>query len=278
MIVFIVWLLVTGRAGGWFGQCGMALILGGAAGNVLDRLLRHSVTDFIDFHIGNYHWYTFNIADSAIVVGAGLVMLELFRDGRHPTPGARLASNYASRFSFNSARSRFTPTACWRPPECSWTLVRVSAGAVARASIPRKCGISASTAFSSALVVAKVWLILSAWDYYVANPARDFQPPNVSIRREHFTAVFSAALLGDFLYTRFEKMPVLAVLDVCAAPVALGHAIGRLGCFAAGCCYGKPTTLPWGVTFTNPIAARISGTPLNVLSIRRSSTNPPPNS
>ena len=59
-------------------------------------------------------------------------------------------------------------------------------------------------------------------------------------------------------------MPLLAVLDVVAAPVALGHAIGRLGCFAAGCCYGKPTSLPWGVTFTNPFAERISGTPLNV--------------
>ncbi len=85
VIVFLAWLLVTGRAGGWFGQCGLALILGGAVGNVLDRLLRHSVTDFIDFHIGNYHWYTFNIADSGIVVGACLVMLELFYDGRHPT-------------------------------------------------------------------------------------------------------------------------------------------------------------------------------------------------
>jgi phosphatidylglycerol---prolipoprotein diacylglyceryl transferase len=47
-----------------------------------------------------------------------------------------------------------------------------------------------------------------------------------------------------------------------AAP--LGHAIGRLGCFAAGCCYGKPTALPWAVTFHSEAAARISGTPLNV--------------
>jgi signal peptidase II len=85
VIALLLWLLVTGNAGGWLGQCGLALILGGALGNVLDRLLRHSVTDFIDFHIGNYHWYTFNIADSGIVVGAGLVMLELFHDGRHAT-------------------------------------------------------------------------------------------------------------------------------------------------------------------------------------------------
>ncbi|HTS12876.1 MAG TPA: signal peptidase II [Candidatus Limnocylindrales bacterium] len=85
VIGLLIWLLVTNRAGGWYGQCGLALILGGAAGNVLDRVLRHSVTDFIDFYIGRHHWYTFNLADSAIVIGAGLVVLELFRDWRHPT-------------------------------------------------------------------------------------------------------------------------------------------------------------------------------------------------
>ena len=85
VIVLLAWLLVSGRAGGRLAQCGLALILGGAAGNVLDRVMRRSVTDFIDFYIGSHHWYTFNIADSAIVLGAGLVILELFRDWRHPT-------------------------------------------------------------------------------------------------------------------------------------------------------------------------------------------------
>ncbi len=85
VIVLLGWLLATGRAGGWLGQSGLALILGGAAGNVLDRLLRRSVTDFIDFYVGVHHWYTFNIADSAIVIGAALVVLELLRDWRHPS-------------------------------------------------------------------------------------------------------------------------------------------------------------------------------------------------
>ncbi len=79
VIAMLVWLLATGRAGGSLGECGLALILGGALGNVLDRFLRHSVTDFIDVHIGAHHWYTFNLADSAIVLGAALVVLELFR-------------------------------------------------------------------------------------------------------------------------------------------------------------------------------------------------------
>jgi len=85
VIALLLWLLASGRAGGRLAQMGLTLILGGAAGNVLDRVVRHSVTDFIDFHIRNYHWYTFNVADSAIVVGAGLVVLELILDWRHPT-------------------------------------------------------------------------------------------------------------------------------------------------------------------------------------------------
>ena len=84
VIGLIAWLLGTNRAGGLLGQIGMTLIIGGAAGNVVDRILRRSVTDFIDFHVGGYHWYTFNLADSAIVLGAGLVILELLRDWRHP--------------------------------------------------------------------------------------------------------------------------------------------------------------------------------------------------
>lgn len=82
VICLLLWLLATGRAGGWLGEWGLALILGGAAGNVLDRAVRHSVIDFIDFHLGAYHWYTFNLADSAIVVGAALVVIELLRDWR----------------------------------------------------------------------------------------------------------------------------------------------------------------------------------------------------
>jgi signal peptidase II len=85
VMCLIGWLLATGRAGGWLGQYGLVLILGGAAGNLTDRISRRSVTDFIDFHIGSHHWYTFNVADSAIVVGAAFVILELLRDWRHPT-------------------------------------------------------------------------------------------------------------------------------------------------------------------------------------------------
>ena len=56
----------------------LALILGGAAGNLLDRIVHGEVTDFIDFYVGGWHWYTFNVADAAITVAAALLALDIF--------------------------------------------------------------------------------------------------------------------------------------------------------------------------------------------------------
>ena len=63
---------------------GLALILGGAAGNLFDRILWGRVTDFLEFYIGDLHWPTFNVADSSIVIGSGLLLLELLRPKRQP--------------------------------------------------------------------------------------------------------------------------------------------------------------------------------------------------
>jgi len=87
VMVMLVWLLAGGHIHSELGQAGVALILGGAAGNVVDRVWRHSVVDFLDFHVGNYHWPAFNLADSAIVVGAGLVILSLLAERRRPVQG-----------------------------------------------------------------------------------------------------------------------------------------------------------------------------------------------
>ena len=58
---------------------GLTLILGGAAGNVFDRMAWGKVTDFLDFYIADHHWHTFNVADSAIVIGSGLLLLDMIR-------------------------------------------------------------------------------------------------------------------------------------------------------------------------------------------------------
>jgi signal peptidase II len=61
---------------------GLALILGGAAGNVFDRIMWGRVTDFLLFYLGEYQWPTFNVADSAIVIGSVLLLLDQFRPKR----------------------------------------------------------------------------------------------------------------------------------------------------------------------------------------------------
>ena len=63
---------------------GLSLILGGALGNVFDRIVSGAVTDFLDFYIGTLHWPAFNVADSAIVIGSGLLLLSLLRPKQQP--------------------------------------------------------------------------------------------------------------------------------------------------------------------------------------------------
>ena len=59
----------------------LSLILGGAVGNLLDRIATGEVTDFIDAYYGSYHWHTFNVADSAITVGICLMAIDIFFPG-----------------------------------------------------------------------------------------------------------------------------------------------------------------------------------------------------
>ena len=77
-----------------------------------------------------------------------------------------------------------------------------------------------------------------------------------------FYGGFIAALLMAVFYMRRKRLPVLKTMDVFAPGLALGHAIGRLGCFSAGCCWGLETRLPWAVVFTNPRAKELVGVPL----------------
>src|SRR5581483_4990899 len=65
-------------------------------------------------------------------------------------------------------------------------------------------------------------------------------------------------------YIRRVGLPLWTTCDVFAPGIALGHVVGRFGCLFAGCCFGKPTTKPWGITFTDPFAASNVGTPLGV--------------
>jgi signal peptidase II len=83
-MILLVWMIVTRRAGGALAQCGLSLILGGAAGNALDRMMHGGVTDFLEVRLWTYIWPAFNAADSAITIGAIFVLFELlFRSAHH---------------------------------------------------------------------------------------------------------------------------------------------------------------------------------------------------
>jgi signal peptidase II len=63
----------------WLARLGLALILGGAAGNLIDRVRQGYVVDFVDVYWGDWHFWAFNVADAAISVGVGIIILDLLR-------------------------------------------------------------------------------------------------------------------------------------------------------------------------------------------------------
>jgi phosphatidylglycerol---prolipoprotein diacylglyceryl transferase len=72
-----------------------------------------------------------------------------------------------------------------------------------------------------------------------------------------FHGGFIVALIFAYLYLRRAKLPILKTMDIFAPGIAIGQAIGRLGCFAAGCCWGRVCYLPWGVRFRSDAAAPV---------------------
>ena len=67
-----------------FARIGLALVSGGAAGNLIDRIFGGSVVDFVDFYFGTWHFWTFNIADSAITIGVIIMILDMLRPSVQP--------------------------------------------------------------------------------------------------------------------------------------------------------------------------------------------------
>lgn len=115
----------------------------------------------------------------------------------------------------------------------------------------------------AALVGAKVFMIISDYNYYANNPREIFSLSTLQSGGVFFGGLIFS-LIATAWYFRRKNLPGWKVADLFAPGIALGHAIGRLGCFTAGCCYGKPTGVPWAVKFTNPFAHATVGVPLNV--------------
>src|SRR2546427_10070258 len=113
----------------------------------------------------------------------------------------------------------------------------------------------------SALVGAKLLLLITDFQTFKSDP-REL----LTLARSGgvFYGGLILAVLVALWYIRRSGLPLWTTCDVFAPGIALGHAIGRVGCFFAGCCYGRETTLPWGITFSDPFAAANVGTPLGV--------------
>jgi signal peptidase II len=73
-IIFVIWLLITSK----YNFVGLSLVLGGAIGNLIDRILYGKVIDFIDFSVGRFHWPAFNVADSSLTIGIIVILLTSF--------------------------------------------------------------------------------------------------------------------------------------------------------------------------------------------------------
>jgi phosphatidylglycerol:prolipoprotein diacylglycerol transferase len=113
----------------------------------------------------------------------------------------------------------------------------------------------------AALVGAKLLLLFVNFSYFRNNPGEILV---LARSGGVFYGGLITATLVAFWYIRRHKLPFWTTCDMFAPGIALGHVIGRIGCLMAGCCYGRPTNLPWAVTFTDPFAAANVGTPLNV--------------
>lgn len=113
----------------------------------------------------------------------------------------------------------------------------------------------------AALIGAKLMLVLVDLRYFWNQPAELW-----SLWRAGgvFYGGLIAAVATAFWLVRRYGFSMWTTADLFAPGIALGHVVGRFGCLLAGCCYGRPTNVPWAITFTNPAAASNVGTPLGV--------------
>ena len=119
-------------------------------------------------------------------------------------------------------------------------------------------------AIVGALVGAKALLVLRSLSDYTATPSELWSTSLLTSAGDFYGGFIGGLVASAIFFRRHPEVPFWRAADVCAPAIALGQAIGRVGCFMAGDDYGRPTTVPWAVTFTDPDAARIGGAPLGV--------------
>jgi phosphatidylglycerol:prolipoprotein diacylglycerol transferase len=110
---------------------------------------------------------------------------------------------------------------------------------------------------------AKLMMFLIDIPYYRDHPSEILSLSTLQAGGVFYGGLI-AALIVSVWYLRKTGLPGWKTADVFAPAIALGHGIGRLGCFSAGCCWGIQCDRPWAVTFTNPASHDLVGVPLNI--------------
>jgi phosphatidylglycerol:prolipoprotein diacylglycerol transferase len=112
----------------------------------------------------------------------------------------------------------------------------------------------------SGLIGSRLIYIIINFSYYVANPLDIIKLWQGGLV---FSGGLVAVIIVMLMYARHHKLNIWTIGDLWAPAAAIGQAIGRIGCFCAGCCYGKPTDHSWGVIFTNPKSIATLNIPLH---------------
>jgi len=113
---------------------------------------------------------------------------------------------------------------------------------------------------AAAIIGSRLMQVAVEHRYYAQHPLEIFEIWKGGLV---FYGGFIMALVVSVWYLKRHDIPVWRMGDIMAPSIALGQSIGRLGCFSAGCCYGRPTDLPWAVTFTNPNSLAVLGVPIH---------------
>ena len=115
-------------------------------------------------------------------------------------------------------------------------------------------------ALFAGIIGSRIFFIATEWEHFSSHPADMLKIWEGGL--VFYGGVIFAIPVAVW-YARKQGLLLWQTADIWAPSIAVGHAIGRLGCFCAGCCYGLPTDLPWGVTFNNPETLAIRGVPLH---------------
>ncbi len=122
----------------------------------------------------------------------------------------------------------------------------------------------------AAIAGSRLFYVIINHEIFLSDPLDIFKIWNGGLV---FYGGFIVALLTAFIYLKIYKLPVWRTADIVAPSLAIGHFLGRLGCFSAGCCYGKECDFPWAVTFTHPETLAPIGMPIHPTQLYSSISN-----